>query len=166
MVRVGEAKELRALPRDRSRRRVEHELPFQWQIVEGPGAFHFEPILAFDLQRVTWPCRPRPSEFAAGTDDPAGERQPTFDHELHTNGERHQLDPLSSGLSRAWSWPLVATVTLQSFSWTTFGHASQNAPSQGADALAEPFCQLAAGLVRQANRRDGQLQFRAADDLR
>ena len=38
MVRVGEAKELRALPRDRSRRRVEHDLTFQWQIVEGPGA--------------------------------------------------------------------------------------------------------------------------------
>ena len=38
MVRVGEAKELRALPRDRSRRLVEHDLTFQWQIVEGPGA--------------------------------------------------------------------------------------------------------------------------------
>ena len=38
MVRVGEAKELRALPRDRSRRRVEHDVTFQWQIVEGPGA--------------------------------------------------------------------------------------------------------------------------------
>jgi hypothetical protein len=38
MVRIGEAKELRALPRDRSRRRVEHDLTFQWQIVEGPGA--------------------------------------------------------------------------------------------------------------------------------
>jgi hypothetical protein len=38
LVRVGEAKELRALPRDRSRRRVEHDLTFQWQIVEGPGA--------------------------------------------------------------------------------------------------------------------------------
>ena len=38
MVRVGEANELRALPRDRARRRVEHDLTFQWQIVEGPGA--------------------------------------------------------------------------------------------------------------------------------
>jgi hypothetical protein len=38
VARVGEAKELRALPRDRSRRRVEHDLTFQWQIVEGPGA--------------------------------------------------------------------------------------------------------------------------------
>ncbi|MGA7408030.1 MAG: hypothetical protein WBW67_25110 [Pseudolabrys sp.] len=27
-----------ALPRDRSRRRIEHDLTFQWQIVEGPGA--------------------------------------------------------------------------------------------------------------------------------
>jgi hypothetical protein len=33
-------------------------------------------------------------------------------------------------LSRAWSWPLVATVTLQSFSWTTFGHASRTASNQ------------------------------------
>src|SRR5207247_4049317 len=39
MVRVGEAKELRALPRDRSRRRVEHELTFQWRVGEGPGAW-------------------------------------------------------------------------------------------------------------------------------
>jgi hypothetical protein len=38
MVRVGEAKELRALSRDRSRRRVEHDLTFQWEILEGPGA--------------------------------------------------------------------------------------------------------------------------------
>jgi hypothetical protein len=38
MVRVGEAKELRALTRDRSRRRVEHDLTFHWQIVEGPSA--------------------------------------------------------------------------------------------------------------------------------
>jgi hypothetical protein len=38
MVQVGETKELRALPRDRSRRRVEHDLTFQWQIVEGAGA--------------------------------------------------------------------------------------------------------------------------------
>jgi Histidine kinase-, DNA gyrase B-, and HSP90-like ATPase len=38
IVRVGEQKELRALPRDRSRRRVEQNLEFQWRIVEGPGA--------------------------------------------------------------------------------------------------------------------------------
>jgi hypothetical protein len=44
--------------------------------------------------------------------------------------KRHQLDPLSAGLSRAWSWSLVATVTLQSFSWTTFGHASRTASNQ------------------------------------
>ena len=37
IVRVGETKELRALPRDRSRRRVEEGLEFAWQIVEGPG---------------------------------------------------------------------------------------------------------------------------------
>ena len=38
VVRVGDTKELRALPRDRSRRRVEHDLQFAWEIVEGPGA--------------------------------------------------------------------------------------------------------------------------------
>lgn len=37
IVRVGEQKELRALPRDRSRRRVEQNLEFQWRLVDGPG---------------------------------------------------------------------------------------------------------------------------------
>ena len=37
IVRVGATKELRALPRDRSRRRVEEDLEFHWQLVEGPG---------------------------------------------------------------------------------------------------------------------------------
>jgi Histidine kinase-, DNA gyrase B-, and HSP90-like ATPase len=37
IVRVGTSRELRALPRDRSRRRVEQDLEFQWQIVEGAG---------------------------------------------------------------------------------------------------------------------------------
>jgi hypothetical protein len=36
-VRIGATKELRALPRDRSRRRVEQDLEFHWQLVEGPG---------------------------------------------------------------------------------------------------------------------------------
>jgi hypothetical protein len=38
IVRVGEQQVLRALTRDRSRRRVEQDLEFAWQIVEGPGA--------------------------------------------------------------------------------------------------------------------------------
>jgi hypothetical protein len=38
IVRVGEKKELRALPRDRSRRRVDQGLEFEWHLVEGPGA--------------------------------------------------------------------------------------------------------------------------------
>jgi AcrR family transcriptional regulator len=37
IVRIGATKELRALPRDRSRRRVEEDLEFHWQLVEGPG---------------------------------------------------------------------------------------------------------------------------------
>lgn len=37
IVRVGERKELRALPRDRSRRRVEADLEFHWEVAEGPG---------------------------------------------------------------------------------------------------------------------------------
>jgi hypothetical protein len=39
VVRVGDAKELRALPRDRSRRRVDADLQFEWQIADGAGAF-------------------------------------------------------------------------------------------------------------------------------
>ncbi len=38
IVRVGESRELRALPRDRSRRRVEQDLEFLWCIAEGTGA--------------------------------------------------------------------------------------------------------------------------------
>lgn len=38
VVRVGEEKSLRALPYDRSRRRVETDLTFVWEIVEGKGA--------------------------------------------------------------------------------------------------------------------------------
>src|SRR5262245_19858188 len=38
VVRVGDRKELRALTRDRSRRRVDRDLEFHWQLVEGPGA--------------------------------------------------------------------------------------------------------------------------------
>ncbi len=38
IVRAGESRELRALPRDRSRRRVEQDLEFLWRITEGAGA--------------------------------------------------------------------------------------------------------------------------------
>jgi Histidine kinase-, DNA gyrase B-, and HSP90-like ATPase len=38
IVRVGEQRSLRALPYDRSRRRVESDLTFYWEIVEGVGA--------------------------------------------------------------------------------------------------------------------------------
>ena len=37
IVRVGEERELRALPRDRARRRVERDLEFAWRVVEGMG---------------------------------------------------------------------------------------------------------------------------------
>jgi len=37
IVRVGAAKELRALPRDRSQRRVEDDLEFDWQLVDSLG---------------------------------------------------------------------------------------------------------------------------------
>jgi hypothetical protein len=37
IVRVGASKELRALPRDRSRRRVEDALEYYWQIADGSG---------------------------------------------------------------------------------------------------------------------------------
>jgi hypothetical protein len=38
LVRVGEQRSLRALPYDRSRRRVESDLMFTWEILEGDGA--------------------------------------------------------------------------------------------------------------------------------
>jgi Histidine kinase-, DNA gyrase B-, and HSP90-like ATPase len=38
VVRVGELRSLRALPYDRSRRRVEADLTFNWEVVEGGGA--------------------------------------------------------------------------------------------------------------------------------
>lgn len=38
MVQVGARRELRALPRDRSRRRVEESLEFQWTLLEGGGS--------------------------------------------------------------------------------------------------------------------------------
>ena len=38
VIRVGARKELRALPRDRSRRSVEDDLEFRWQIMDGGGA--------------------------------------------------------------------------------------------------------------------------------
>ncbi len=37
VIRVGESRKFQALPRDRSRRRVEHDLKFHWQIMEGGG---------------------------------------------------------------------------------------------------------------------------------
>ena len=37
IVRVGEKRQLKALPRDRSRRRVEDDLQFEWALVEGAG---------------------------------------------------------------------------------------------------------------------------------
>jgi hypothetical protein len=38
VVRVGEQRILRALPHDRSRRRVESDLTFAWEVIEGGGA--------------------------------------------------------------------------------------------------------------------------------
>jgi len=38
IVHVGDSRELRSLTRDRSRRRVEQDLEFQWRIAEGAGA--------------------------------------------------------------------------------------------------------------------------------
>ena len=37
VVRVGDKRQLKALPRDRSRRRVEEDLQFEWTMVEGGG---------------------------------------------------------------------------------------------------------------------------------
>ena len=42
IVRVGESRKFQAYPRDRSRRRVEHDLEFNWQIAEGGGTLEGE----------------------------------------------------------------------------------------------------------------------------
>ena len=42
VVRVSESRKFQALPRDRSRRRVEHDLEFHWQIAEGGGRLEGE----------------------------------------------------------------------------------------------------------------------------
>ena len=42
VIRVGESRKFQALPRDRSRRRVEHDLEFHWQITEGGGRLEGE----------------------------------------------------------------------------------------------------------------------------
>jgi len=49
VVRVGEQKQLRALPYDRARRRVENNLTFIWEIVEGSGALdrHHDQVVTF-----------------------------------------------------------------------------------------------------------------------
>jgi hypothetical protein len=49
IVRVGDRKELRALPRDRSRRRIDADLEFHWQVAEGPGT-----LAAVHNQAVTF----------------------------------------------------------------------------------------------------------------
>ncbi|MBV8747121.1 MAG: hypothetical protein JO134_18955, partial [Xanthobacteraceae bacterium] len=41
-MRVGEERELRALPRDRARRRVEDDLVFSWEIIDGAGTLKGE----------------------------------------------------------------------------------------------------------------------------
>ena len=41
-IAVGDSRRFRALPRDRSRRRVEEQLGFAWVIVEGGGSLHGE----------------------------------------------------------------------------------------------------------------------------
>ncbi|HEV2957203.1 MAG TPA: ATP-binding protein [Xanthobacteraceae bacterium] len=83
IVRVGEQKELRALPRDRSRRRVELNLEFQWRIVEGPGT-----LTATRDQAVTFLAPAEPGlariEVSARQNDVvcAGEGLVTVTHEL------------------------------------------------------------------------------------
>src|SRR4029434_7786190 len=37
VLRVGASREVRALPRDRSRRRVDQDLQFHWEVVSGTG---------------------------------------------------------------------------------------------------------------------------------
>lgn len=83
IVRVGEQRTLRALPYDRSRRRVEADLTFRWQIVEGAGALERQ-----NDQEVTFiaPAEPGLVRLAAhvtqGDTERSGEGLITVTHEL------------------------------------------------------------------------------------
>lgn len=83
IVRVGEQRTLRALPYDRSRRRVEADLTFRWQIVEGAGALERQ-----NDQEVTFiaPAEPGLVRLAAhitqGDIERSGEGLITVTHEL------------------------------------------------------------------------------------
>jgi hypothetical protein len=54
-VAVGDTRRFRALPRDRSRRRVEQDLSFRWEILEGGGT-----LLATVDQEITYQAPPSP----------------------------------------------------------------------------------------------------------
>jgi len=95
VVRVGEQRSLRALPYDRSRRRVETDLTFSWEIVEGNGALdrHNDQEVGFlapaepGLVRVRVTVRQGDPDSLGGTDSPAaiersGEALITVTHEL------------------------------------------------------------------------------------
>jgi hypothetical protein len=83
IVRVGEQKELRALPRDRSRRRVEQSLEFQWRLADGPGALTGERNQAVTFRAPAEPGLARVEVVVRQNDvECAGEALITVTHEL------------------------------------------------------------------------------------
>src|SRR6266404_442444 len=83
VVRVGEQRSLRALPYDRSRRRVETDLTFLWEVVEGNGALDRRHDQAVSFLASTEPglVRVRVS-VRQGETERSGDALITVTHEL------------------------------------------------------------------------------------
>ena len=83
IVRVGESRSLRALPYDRSRRRVETDLSFRWEIVEGNGALdrHHDQVVTFVAPAEPGLVRVRVT-VRQGDIERSGEALITVTHEL------------------------------------------------------------------------------------
>ena len=85
VVRIGESKELRALPRDRSRRRVDRDLAFHWQIAEGAGTLSGQHDQAVTYQAPDEPGLTRINVTVRQNDVVCtGEALVTVTHELLT----------------------------------------------------------------------------------
>jgi hypothetical protein len=83
VVRVGEQRSLRALPYDRSRRRVETDLTFIWEIVEGHGTLDHRYNQAVDFLASTEPGLVRVRvRVCQGDIERSGDGLITVTHEL------------------------------------------------------------------------------------
>ena len=83
VVRVGEQRSLRALPYDRARRRVETNLRFNWEIIEGGGALDRPHDQAVSFLAPAEPCLVRVNvNVCQGDIERSAEALITVTHEL------------------------------------------------------------------------------------